>query len=180
MAIVPMTLLLGYGIGRTSSLAFQELRNVIFARVAQKAIRSVSRQTFVHLHSLDLDFHLGRQTGSRKLASPCTSPSCCAHRPHRPHTGALARTLDRGSRSIDFVLRAIAFNVFPTVLEIGLVSGILYNQASSSLAQLFTLPRPHLAFSDPSLIALRCRPPFQPSLRIIGTHSWGGSMQALC
>ena len=62
--MVPMALLLGYGIGRSTSLAFQELRNAIFATVAQKTIRSVARQTFMHLHSLDLEFHLGRQTGT--------------------------------------------------------------------------------------------------------------------
>jgi ATP-binding cassette subfamily B (MDR/TAP) protein 7 len=76
----------------------------VFATVAQRAIRQVSRDVFRHLHELDLKFHLDRQTG------------------------ALQRTLDRGARSINFVLTSLVFNVVPTALEITLVSGILAAQ----------------------------------------------------
>lgn len=79
----------------------QELRNAVFATVAQRAIRRVARRVFEHVHNLDLRFHLGRQTG------------------------ALSRVMDRGSRSINFVLNSMVFNVVPTALEISLVSGIL-------------------------------------------------------
>ncbi|CAK4085093.1 unnamed protein product [Aphanomyces euteiches] len=101
---LPISLVIGYGAARFSSNAFQELRNAVFAKVAQGTIRQVARKVFEHLHGLDLKFHLDRQTG------------------------ALARTIDRGSRSIDFVLRSILFNVAPTALEIALVSGIMASQ----------------------------------------------------
>lgn len=101
---VPFALLFGYGLARATSTGFNELRNTIFASVAQRAIRLVSVDVFRHLHALDLRFHLDRQTG------------------------ALQRTVDRGSRSINFVLTSLVFNVVPTALEIGLVAGILSYQ----------------------------------------------------
>lgn len=107
---VPMSMLIGYGVARSTSAGFQELRNAIFATVAQGAIRSVARNVFEHLHNLDLTFHLNRQTG------------------------ALSRIIDRGGRSIDFVLRAMVFNVVPTLFEIGLVAGILGTKFGASYA----------------------------------------------
>eukprot|EP01138_Halocafeteria_seosinensis_P007703 gb/GECG01007871.1/.p1 GENE.gb/GECG01007871.1/~~gb/GECG01007871.1/.p1 ORF type:complete len:761 (+),score=85.16 gb/GECG01007871.1/:1-2283(+) len=101
MLAVPVTMLIGYGLARSTATGMQELRNAIFATVAQRAIRRVARDVFLHLHALDLRFHLNRQTG------------------------ALARVMDRGSRSINFVLNSLTFNVVPTILEIGLVSSIL-------------------------------------------------------
>ncbi|GAB6031032.1 ATP-binding cassette sub- B member 7, mitochondrial, variant 2 [Chamberlinius hualienensis] len=96
------TLLISYGAARAGSSLFNELRNAVFAKVAQKSIRDVSKNVFLHLHSLDLKFHLSRQTG------------------------ALSKAIDRGSRGINFVLSALVFNIVPTVFEVGLVSGILY------------------------------------------------------
>ena len=78
-----------------------ELRNAMFARVTYAAIRSVGLRVFSHLHALDMRFHLARQTGS------------------------LSRTIDRGTRGINFILTSMVFNVMPTALEIALVSGIL-------------------------------------------------------
>ena len=101
---VPFALLVGYGAARAASTGFNELRNNIFAGVAQRAIRLVSRDVFAHLHALDLRFHLDRQTGG------------------------LQRVMDRGSRSINFVLTSLVFNVVPTALEIALVAGILSAQ----------------------------------------------------
>eukprot|EP00475_Leptophrys_vorax_P040285 TRINITY_DN7446_c0_g1_i3.p1 TRINITY_DN7446_c0_g1~~TRINITY_DN7446_c0_g1_i3.p1 ORF type:complete len:660 (-),score=152.85 TRINITY_DN7446_c0_g1_i3:21-1721(-) len=96
-AAVPLSLVLGYGIARSGSAIFNELKSAIFAAVAQNGIRNVACDTFRHLHNLDLKFHLNR------------------------NTGALSRAIDRGSRGIDFALRALVFNVVPTVFEIGLV-----------------------------------------------------------
>jgi ATP-binding cassette, subfamily B (MDR/TAP), member 7 len=104
IATIPVMLILGYGIARASASGFGELRNAIFATVAQKAIRKVGHDIFVHLHNLDMQFHLDRNTGS------------------------LSRIIDRGSRSINFVLSSMLFNVFPTSLEVLLVSGILAYQ----------------------------------------------------
>jgi len=96
--------LVGYGVARASALGFNELRNAVFTRVAQHSIRRIAQNVFRHLHNLDLTFHLNRQTG------------------------ALSKTIDRGSRGISFVLSAIVFNVAPTLLELGLVCGILAHQ----------------------------------------------------
>ena len=79
----------------------QELRNTIFASVTQLAIRNVARDVFRHLHDLDMKFHTNRNTGT------------------------LFRVIDRGSRSINFALTSILFNIIPTTFEVGLVSSIL-------------------------------------------------------
>ena len=101
LAVLPISVLLGYGIARAMSSLLNELRGLLFARVVQAGINDMASRTFAHLHSLDLDFHLNR------------------------NTGALNRAIDRGTRSINFVLSALAFNVVPTVAEILLVCGIL-------------------------------------------------------
>ncbi|XP_055342741.1 iron-sulfur clusters transporter ABCB7, mitochondrial-like [Paramacrobiotus metropolitanus] len=95
---------LGYGAARASAALFSEMRNAVFAKVAQHSIRKIAVSTFEHLHSLDMRFHLGRQTGG------------------------LSKAIDRGTRGINFVLSALVFNVFPTILEVGLVSGVMYHQ----------------------------------------------------
>ncbi|XKL64709.1 hypothetical protein PGB90_004795 [Kerria lacca] len=98
---VATSLLIGYGIARVGAAGFNELRNAVFAKVAQHSIRRIARNVFLHLHNLDLSFHLTRQTG------------------------ALSKTIDRGSRGINFVLTAMVFNVVPTIFELTLVSTIL-------------------------------------------------------
>ncbi|KAL7439357.1 hypothetical protein ACHAXM_009609 [Skeletonema potamos] len=107
---VPFILLLSYGTSRTLSSLFQESRNAVFANVAQSAIRSVGRSTFDHVHSLDLQYHLNR------------------------NTGALGRIIERGNRSISFVLNAMVFNTVPTIIEVGVVTGCLYYQFGVSHA----------------------------------------------
>jgi ABC-type multidrug transport system fused ATPase/permease subunit len=97
----PLAMVLGYGIARSSSSGFNELKNTIFSVVASGTITKISRDLFVHLHKLDMQFHLDRNTGT------------------------LSRVIDRGTRSINFVLNSMLFNVFPTALEVGLVSAIL-------------------------------------------------------
>ncbi|KAG1467745.1 hypothetical protein G6F56_004238 [Rhizopus delemar] len=100
--------IIGYGLARLGASAFQELRNAVFAAVAQKAIRRVALNVFSHLHKLDLSFHLTRQTGG------------------------LNRAIDRGTKGISFMVSSIVFHVLPTALEISMVSGILaYNFGSS-------------------------------------------------
>ena len=88
----------------SGSSFFGELRNSIFAKVAQTSIRKLARRSFSHLHSLDLSFHLSRDTGG------------------------LSRALDRGTRAINFILNAMVFNLLPTSFEVFLVAGLLsYN-----------------------------------------------------
>lgn len=95
------SIILGYGIARLSAACFSELRNAVFAQVAQHSIRKIATNVFMHMHRLELRFHLNRQTG------------------------ALSKTIDRGSRGINFVLSAMVFNVVPTIFELALVSTIL-------------------------------------------------------
>jgi ATP-binding cassette subfamily B protein len=99
--LVPVSLILGYGVLRLMSTLFGELRDAVFAKVTQRAIRRVALQVFEHLHSLSLRFHLDRQTGG------------------------VSRDIDRGTRGIGFLLNFMLFNILPTLLEIGLVAGIL-------------------------------------------------------
>ncbi|XP_042218563.1 iron-sulfur clusters transporter ABCB7, mitochondrial-like [Homarus americanus] len=101
VATTAISLMIGYGIARTGAAGFNELRNAVFAKVAQNSIRKIAKNVFLHLHSLDLNFHLSKQTG------------------------ALSKAIDRGSRGINFVMSALVFNVVPTIFEVSLVSGIL-------------------------------------------------------
>jgi len=105
---VALTMLVGYGIARAGAAGFNELRNAVFAKVAQHSIRRIARNVFLHLHNLDLAFHLSRQTG------------------------ALSKTIDRGG--INFVLSAMVFNVVPTVFELALVSTILGIKCGAAFA----------------------------------------------
>ena len=100
--VLPLGLVIGYGILRIAAIAFAELRDAIFAKVAQRAIRSVSLQTFRHLHGLSLNFHLERQTGG------------------------LSRSIERGTTGIDTLLSFMLFNIVPTLIEIALVCGVLW------------------------------------------------------
>ena len=104
------SMIVAYGVTRVGSVLFQELRNAVFASVAQKAIRRVACNVFQHLLRLDLNFHLSRQTGG------------------------LTRALDRGTKGISFLLTSMLFHIFPTILEISLVCGILTYQYGPQFA----------------------------------------------
>uniref|UniRef100_A0A8K9XB33 Iron-sulfur clusters transporter ABCB7, mitochondrial n=1 Tax=Oncorhynchus mykiss TaxID=8022 RepID=A0A8K9XB33_ONCMY len=110
VATVATAVLIGYGVSRAGSALFNELRNAVFGKVAQSSIRRIAKNVFLHLHSLDLGFHLSRQTG------------------------AMSKAIDRGTRGISFVLSAIVFNLGPTVFEMGLVSAILYYKCGVEFA----------------------------------------------
>ena len=98
---VPIALLAAYGALRLSSTLFNELRDIVFVKVAQRAMRRVALQVFHHLHELSLRFHLERQTGG------------------------LTRDIERGTRGISTLLSYSVFSVLPTLLEITLVTGFL-------------------------------------------------------
>lgn len=102
--VLPVFLLLSYGALRLSSTLFGELRDAIFAKVTQRAIRRVANRVFLHLHSLSLRFHLERQTGG------------------------VSRDIERGTRGISFLMNFMLFNILPTLLEISLVMIILISQ----------------------------------------------------
>src|SRR5260221_12874438 len=98
---VPVTLLLTYGLLRLSSTVFNELRYIVFVKVAQRAMRRIALEVFHHLHALSLRFHLERQTGG------------------------LTRDIERGTRGISTLLCFMVFSVHPTLLEMALVTGFL-------------------------------------------------------
>ncbi len=112
---VPLALLAGYGLLRFANVLFGELRDVVFGRVTERAIRRASLDVFRHLHTLDLDFHLTRRTGG------------------------LSRDIERGIAGISFLLRFLLFNVVPTLLEIALVSVILWSLYGGSYALIAAL-----------------------------------------
>lgn len=101
MLVLPVLLVMGYGVLRLCSTLFGEIRDAIFAKVTQRAIRRVAIKVFEHLHALSLRFHLERQTGG------------------------VSRDIERGSRGISFLLNFMLFNILPTLLEISLVAVIL-------------------------------------------------------
>ncbi|MBA0921843.1 MAG: ABC transporter ATP-binding protein/permease [Nitrosospira sp.] len=104
MLVMPVLLLIGYGALRLCSTLFGELRDAVFAKVTQRAIRRVALKVFGHLHALSLRFHLERQTGG------------------------VSRDIERGTRGISFLLNFMLFNILPTLLEIGLVAIILLSK----------------------------------------------------
>ncbi len=99
---LPVLLLALYGILRFSTSLFTELREILFARVTQRAVRQVSLEVFGHLHALSLRFHLERQTGG------------------------VSRDIERGSRSISSLISYSLYSILPTLVEIGLVLTILF------------------------------------------------------
>jgi len=99
---IPLMLIIGYGIARLLSPAFGELRDAVFARVGQQALRRIAVQVFRHLHRMSLRFHLDRRTGG------------------------LSRVIERGTQGVDFMLRFMLFNIIPTALEITFVSIMMY------------------------------------------------------
>ncbi len=99
---IPTGLIIGYGLARVLSLLFGELRDAVFVKVGQHALRQIALRTFRHLHQLSLEFHL------------------------ESITGALSRVIERGTRGIDFLLRFMLFNILPTLLEIVLISSIFW------------------------------------------------------
>ena len=103
LMLIPIALIISYGVVRIASLTFEGMRDALFSKVSQHAIREVTLTIFKHLHSLSLQFHLNRQTG------------------------ALSKFIDRGTKGIDFLLRYVIFNVVPTFIEIILVTIILLN-----------------------------------------------------
>ncbi|HEV8679632.1 MAG TPA: ABC transporter transmembrane domain-containing protein, partial [Stellaceae bacterium] len=94
MIAVPVAAILAYGAARVMSQGFNELRNAVFAKVGQRAVRQVALAAFRHIHALSLRFHLERRTGG------------------------LARAVERGTAGIEFLLSFMLFNVVPTVFEI--------------------------------------------------------------
>jgi len=124
VVVVPVALLVAYGFARVMAQAFGELRDAVFARVAQRAIQEAGLKTFRHLHTLSLRFHLDRQTG------------------------AVSRAIERGTKAIEFVLNFTLFSVLPTLLEVTLVCGILWRLYGPAFALItFTAIATYIAWT---------------------------------
>ncbi len=102
LLLAPLGLVLAFGMARFANVLFGELRDTVFGRVTERAMRRIGLQVFEHLHSLDLDFHLNRRTGG------------------------LSRDIERGTTGIGFLLRFFVFNIGPTLIEILMVVGLLF------------------------------------------------------
>jgi ATP-binding cassette subfamily B protein len=102
VAAVPIAVLLAYGAARVFGVAFAELRDAIFAKVGHRSMRLLALRTFRHLHSLSLRYHLERQTGG------------------------LSRAIERGTKGIENLLSWTLFTIFPTVVEVALVTAVLW------------------------------------------------------
>ena len=101
--VVPVALILGYGLLRIASGGFGELRDAVFAPVKQRVIRVVAMRTFQHLHALSLRFHLDRQTGG------------------------VTRAIERGTAAIELILRLGIFNIVPTLIETLMVTAVIWH-----------------------------------------------------
>ena len=104
----PVMLVIAYGLGRIMSMGFNQLRDALFARVGQHAVRQLARQTFMHLHALSLRYHLQRRTGG------------------------LSRVIERGTKGIETLVRFIILNAIPTILEFALMAAVIAYQFSLS------------------------------------------------
>jgi ATP-binding cassette subfamily B protein len=107
---VPLALLLGYGALKLSAALFNELRDLVFARVRYRAMRRLSTRVLGHLHRLSLRYHLERQSG------------------------AVSRDIERGTRSVSTILNYLVFSVLPVLVELGLVAAILVTQYAAVFA----------------------------------------------
>ena len=101
LLVLPLGILVAYGVLRMSTTLFTELREFIFAKVTQRAVRTIALRVFRHLHALSLRFHLNRQTGG------------------------MTRDIERGTRGISTLVAFTLFNILPTAIEIALVLGYL-------------------------------------------------------
>lgn len=104
LLVVPLGLLFAYGFVRLFNVLLGEIRDTLFGRVTERAMRKIGLRVFEHLHSLSLSFHLNRQTGG------------------------LSRDIERGTNGISFLMRFLVFNIVPTFLELFLVMGVLWQQ----------------------------------------------------
>lgn len=95
-------LTLAYGFARLMNVGFQQLRDVIFTRVGQRALRQLALETFTHIHRLSLRYHITRKTGG------------------------LSRVIERGVKGVDFLLRFLLFSMGPLMLELAMISVVLF------------------------------------------------------
>ncbi len=104
LATGALGLTIAYGVARFLSVGLPQLRDAIFAKVAQRALRAMALQTFEHIHAMSLRYHITRKTGS------------------------LSRVMERGVKGVEFLLRFLLFNIIPLFMQLALVAGIFWYQ----------------------------------------------------
>jgi len=104
LLVGPVGLVVAYGMTRLMGTAFQQFRDLVFARVAQRALRKMALTAFRHVHALSLRYHLTRRTGG------------------------LSRVIERGTKAVEFLLRFVLFSIVPLILELAMVSVIFLTQ----------------------------------------------------
>ncbi|MCL1628428.1 ABC transporter ATP-binding protein/permease [Roseibaca sp. V10] len=102
LAVGAVGLTVAYGVARLMEIGFQELRNVLFTRVGQRALRQLALETFSHIHRLSLRYHITRKTGG------------------------LSRVIERGVKGVDFLLRFMLFSIFPLILQLLMIAAIFF------------------------------------------------------
>jgi len=112
---VPVMLVIAYGVGRVMMMVFNQVRDALFAKVGQHAVRQLAYRTFVHMHRLSLRFHLQRRTGG------------------------LSRIIERGTKGIESIVRFTILNTIPTIIEFALMAGIVAYQFDLSYVGVMAL-----------------------------------------
>ena len=102
LAVGAIGLTVAYGVARLMEVGFQELRNILFTRVGQRALRQLALETFQHIHRLSLRYHITRKTGG------------------------LSRIIERGVKGVDFLLRFLLFSIFPLMLQLLMIAVIFF------------------------------------------------------
>ena len=102
LGVGAVALTIFYGLTRLLNVGFQQLRDAVFAKVGQRALRQLAMETFTHIHRLSLRFHIQRRTG------------------------AMSRIMERGVKGVDFLLRFLLFNIGPLIVELAMVAVILW------------------------------------------------------
>lgn len=102
LAIGAIGLTVAYGVARLMEIGFQELRNILFTRVGQRALRQLALETFQHIHRLSLRYHITRKTGG------------------------LSRIIERGVKGVEFLLRFLLFSIFPLILQLLMIAVIFF------------------------------------------------------
>lgn len=153
LVLVPLALLVAYGVVRFANVLFGELRDTLFGRVTEGAMRRVGHKVFQHLHSLDLAYHLDRQTGG------------------------LSRDIERGVNGISFLMRFMVFNIVPTFLEVGLIVGILLFNYSPWFALIVLLSV--IAYIGFSVVATEWRTRFIRQMNEAESNSSTRSVESL-
>lgn len=150
---LPVVLLLVYGLLRFLNSGFNELRDVLFARVRYHAMRDLSVTTLQHLHNLSLRFHLER------------------------NTGAISRDMERGAQSVSSILNYLVFNIVPTAAEFLLVAGILISQYEFEFA--LTVFVTVIAYIGFTLAVTEWRMHFRHEMNALDSSANGKAMDSL-